>query len=165
MLSFQFAASKKYSWEKQTIASCVISFLLMTICGIAAHDFKWFEGVFPQVAASTIIAFLTGVIGALIMRSDWYDGICTRMFGVSPRSDVMESTLDVKGGSNVRVFFKTGVGFHVYGHYGGRDSSGEAQWLCITEPRLYMNGGEERQLDPDVAYLCRLSDIDHIIVE
>lgn len=106
MLSFQFAASKKYSWEKQTIASCVISFLLMTICGIAAHDFKWFEGVFPQVAASTIIAFLAGVIGALIMRSDWYDGICTRMFGVSPRSDVMESTLDVKGGSNVRVFSK-----------------------------------------------------------
>ena len=167
LFCFRFSAAKKYQWETQLISSCVISFLLISLCNVAAQYFscKWMSDVFWQVIISTCTAALSGFICALVVKSTWFDRISVRLFGISPHANVLESALDVHDGANIKIFFKDNVGFHVYGHYAGRDLDGSDQWLRITEPCLYMDNGEERQLESDAGYICRIADIKYMIVE
>lgn len=163
-----FAASRRPNQKSQVIASCIISFLLISLCNtiFELHP-KWtlFTNMFGQVLVSSLISILFGFIFAIILRTKWFDKLCCALFGVSPHTDIFESALDVKEGANIRVFFKNHNNFNVYGHYAGRDIREKDEWLCITEPLIHDEDGNERQNPPDVSYLCRVSDIECIFVE
>lgn len=141
--------------------------MLISLCSVATQYFscEWLSDVFWQVIISTCIAALSGFICALVVKSNWFDHISVKLFGISPHANVLESTLDVHDGANIKIFFKDNVGFYVYGHYAGRDQDGNDQWLRITEPCLYMDDGTEKQLSPNEGYICRMADIKYMIVE
>lgn len=166
---FKYVTTRKYQSKAFVIASCVISYILMSVCKFIAQLFpdgslisEW-----PlQVIISSAVSAILGILLGWLVHATWFSNILSLLFGMSPMDDVLEDTLDAKGGVNVRVFFKSDKGYSIYGHYKSRDVNKDDGWILITGyMKIDKNGGEFGPVDSDVGYLCRLSDIDYMIVE
>lgn len=166
---FQFAGSKQYSREAKVVASCVLSFILITLCNLVhqlAPNAVILGSMYLQVAAASVAAAVLGIIGAIVVKSQWYCKACLRFFAVSPRTNVLEGALDRPDGTNVYVHFKGGKNYYIYGHLAGYDTKDDDKWLYISEPRrCNLDGSTDRQFDRDDGYLCRLADVDYMYVE
>lgn len=166
---FQFATARKYQVNTQVVAGCVCSYILLGICNLIAQRFPQNIALaeWPtQSVISTSLAILLGFIFAYIIKAKWFISIFVKNFGVSASVDLMESVLDKDGGTNIRVYFKNKPGYHIYGHYDGRDITGKDDWIYISGyMHCFDDGTESEPMPDDVGYLCRLSDIDHFVVE
>ncbi len=165
---FMFVSGRNYSTNIQLIASCVLSYLLMGSCGLIAHLLAHvqFLGTWQfQIVMSSFIAVLLALLICKLINSPAVTNFFISKFRVSPKSDVLETLLDKKEGTNLRIYFKDDPGYSVYGHYHGRDTSGDERWIYITGCIYFMNDGEQKKTEDDHIYLCRISDIDHFIVE
>lgn len=150
----------------EIIFSCALSYIsnafLEVICG--DNQQSVFASVYGRVVSSTAILFICSVIVSIIIRTSWFDSLCSNWFGVSPKKDLFDGILDKKDGANIKVFLKSEK-ISVYGHYAGRDDDCAEPWIAISGPTIYTVGDKDQVFDKRVNFLVRISDIDHMLVD
>lgn len=164
---FKFCASKTVSDQYQIVLSCALSYItnafLEVINGLSSEP-TIVSSIYGRVVISTVALLVCGIVASIIIRTNVFEGVCSYLFGVSPKTDLFDGILDVKDGANVKIFLK-GKRISVYGHYAGRDDDCSDPWIAISEPIVYTVGEQEQAFAKDVNFLVRISDIDYMVVE
>ena len=165
---FMFGASKKYEKEVQIVLSCVVSYLLLSAWDIVVMLYPQQSVLGWQSVQTVVVALAAIIIAAIlaaIMRRSWFEQLCSVLFGKSPKLDLMDGVLDKQDGSNVDVFFKDKE-YSIYGHYAGRDTTSDELWFAVKSPmKKYQDDRPVEAYHEDIVYLCRVEDIDYIIVD
>ena len=164
---YMFATGKKCSKEFQLIASCVASYIfgiLAMYLAVLLPEVKILSDYYGRIISTTILSSVFFLAYAWLLNRDWFEKFCLTAFHTSPKENLLTGILDKAKGSNVEVFFKD-KDYSVYGHYRGRDEADNG-WFAIQHPTLrYSDTREDEGYHDHIDYVCRIEDIDHIIVD
>lgn len=170
MILFEFALSKKMDVKNMLIASCVISYTLLSLVSIIR--IKWF-GWIPNTAIinsglSIIIGVLFVCFIVILSQRKWFRKITVKLFHKTLNNDIWRDVFDLEKGSNLKVYLKD-KDYYVIGHHKNHEEKGNDSWIALSafakfdkETNLnYKN--EPSYLDKkDVIITIRFSDIEHI---
>lgn len=170
MILFGFALSKKMEAKNMLIASCVISYALLSLVSIIR--IKWF-GWIPDTAIinsglSIIIGVLFACLIVILSQRKWFRKITVKLFHKTLNNDIWRDVFDLENGSNLKVYLKD-KDYYIIGHHKNHEEKGNDSWIALSAfakfdketNQNYKN--EPSYLDKkDVIITIRFSDIEHI---
>lgn len=117
---------------------------------------------------SIIIGTILAVVFALVFSSQRFSNITVKLFYKTPNDDIWHDVLDLKNGSNLKIYPKN-ENYYIIGHHKNHEEKGEASWLAVSAFAKYdkitnENYGTEPSFlnNESVIYTIRFSDIEHI---
>lgn len=169
---FRYFCSKKVSDYIMNIMSCVVSYILISFVAILRMKFS-FISAFPNNAIiNSGIAVLGGTLlaslFALIFSSKWFSKFTVNLFHKTPNEDIWRDVLDLKYGSNLKLYLKNEE-YYIIGHHKNHEEKDSDCWIAVSafakfdkvtnkpykEEPSFLN-------DENVIYTVRFSDIEHI---
>ncbi len=167
---FEFALSKKIDTKNILIASCVISYALLSFMSLIR--IKWLEWL-PNTAI--INSGLSIVLGALFVclivilsQRKWFRKITVKLFHKTLNNDIWRDVLDLENGSNLKVYLKD-KDYYVIGHHKNHEEKGNDSWIALSAfAKFDKITNENYKNEPvyldrkDVIITIRFSDIEHI---
>ncbi|WP_298035282.1 hypothetical protein [uncultured Dysosmobacter sp.] len=164
---FEYLTIRQYSSSGKVVAGCVLSYILTSACQLLSErcgKCAILQIWQFQTLISCFAGLIIGILGAIIVKSERFMNLLISLFRISPKRDSLDEVLDGAIQRDVRIFFKNGQD-SICGHYCGRDSKGDDRWIIVTGFVVMGDDGEVlRKFDDDVIFMCRVQDIDHIIV-
>lgn len=170
MILFEFALSKKIDAKNMLIASCVISYALLSLVSIIR--IKWF-GWIPNTAIinsglSIIIGVLFVCFIAILSQRKWFRKITVKLFHKTLNNDIWRDVLDLEKGSNLKVYLKD-KNYYVIGHHKNHEEKGNDSWIALSAfAKIDKETNQNYKNEPsyldrkDVIITVRFSDIEHI---
>lgn len=169
---FRYFCSKKVSDHMMNIMSCVVSYILISI--IAFFRVKCsFMSTIPDIAIinssiAVILGTVFSILLALIFSSKCFSKITKFLFHKTPNEDIWRDVLDLKNGSNLKVYLKN-EDYYIIGHHKNHEEKEGESWLAVSafgkfDKVTNENYKEEPKYldDENVIYTIRFSDIEHI---
>lgn len=155
------------------IMSCVISYLLITVVSISRTLIP-FSKIPDTILANSAICFAIGTIGAisvsLVFTSNFFSKFMIRFFQKTPNDNIWKDILDLKNGSNLKIYVKD-QNYYVIGHHRNHEEKDGDCWLALSAFAKYdketnKNYKNEPSYleDENCIYTIRFSEIEHIEV-
>lgn len=154
------------------IMSCVVSYILISI--IAFFRVKCsFMSTIPDIAIinssiAVILGTVFSILLALIFSSKCFSKITKFLFHKTPNENIWRDVLDLKNGSNLKVYLKN-EDYYIIGHHKNHEEKEGESWLAVSafgkfDKVTNENYKEEPKYldDENVIYTIRFSDIEHI---
>lgn len=169
---FGYLCSKKISGKIVHIMSCVLSYILLTFTAFLRINVDIISKLPDTALVNSGVAIAIGTllifIFSMIFISDTFSKVMVKLFHKTPNDDIWRDVLDLKNGSNLKVYVKD-TDYYVIGHHKNHEEKDSESWLAIsafakfhkTSNAPYRN--EPSHLDDEnVIYTIRFSDIEHI---
>lgn len=168
VILFEFALSKKINVKNMLIASCVISYALLSM--VSLIRINWFDWI-PNTAIinsglSIIIGILFVCLIAILSQRKWFRKITVKLFHKTLNNDIWRDVLDLEKGSNLKVYLKD-KDYYVIGHHKNHEEKGNDSWIALSAFAKFDKKTNTRYepsyLDnKKVIITLRFSDIEHI---
>lgn len=172
ILIFRYLGSKKVSNSIMNIMSCVISYVFISVIALLRVLIELPFSVPNTPIINSSIAIILGtffaIIVALIFSCKWFSKLTVWLFHKTPNEDIWRDVLDLRNGSNLKIYIKD-ADYYVIGHHKNHEEKDGDSWLAVsafakfhkTSNTPYRN--EPSYLnDKNVIYTIRFSDIEHI---
>lgn len=155
-----------------TIMSCVVSYILISIV-VFLRSLIGQLSIIPDTAITNSgLAILLGTIFSIILSilfsSKMFSNITVALFHKTPNEDIWRDILDLKAGSNLKVYLKN-EDYYVIGHHKNQEENGDDSWIALSafakfDKETNENYKDEPSFlnDESVVFAIRLSDIEHI---
>lgn len=167
---FEFALSKKIEIKNNLIASCVISYALLSV--VSLIRIKWL-GWIPNTAIvnsglSIIIGIVLVSVIVILSQRKWFRKITVKLFHKTLNNDIWRDVLDLEKGSNLKVYLKD-KDYYVIGHHKNHEEKGNDSWIALSAfAKFDKETNQNYKNEPiyldrkDVIITIRFSDIEHI---
>ena len=169
---FKYFSSKKISSQMNMIMSCVVSYILISMIVFLRSLIEQLS-LIPDIAITNSgLAILLGTIFSIILSiifsSKRFSKITVALFHKTPNEDIWRDILDLKSGSNLKVYLKN-EDYYVIGHHKNQEENGDASWIALSSFAKFDKETNENYKnepsfldDESVTFAIRLSDIEHI---
>jgi len=172
IFAFKYFCSKKVSNEIMNIMSCVASYILISFVALLRLKCTFISVLPNNAIINSGIAILEGTIFAIIIAvifsSKWFSKFTVKLFHKTPNEDIWRDILDLRNGSNLKVYIKNEK-YYVIGHHKNHEEKDGDCWLAISafakfDKDTNENYNEEPSFlnDDNIIYTIRFSDIEHI---
>lgn len=164
ILLFSFLCSRKFNTKLTVGVGCIFSYLSISIISLFIKT--------DNVMFTSAISFLTltvlSVLVSVAYYSHWGKRMLTKFFHRTQYKDIWHDILDLKKGSNLKVYFKNNS-IGVVGHHVVHEENGNESWMAVCAPiKFDVNTDEaidERHKDSEnVIVTFKLKDVEHIEV-
>lgn len=169
---FRYFCSKKISDNMNHIMSCVISYILVALVSLMRSRFERVS-LLPDTpitnsAISILIGTVLAIIVAILFSSKRFSKITVFLFNKTPNDDIWRDVLDLKKGSNLKIYLKNEE-YYIIGHHKNHEDKEGESWLAVSafgkfDKETNKNYRNEPSFlnDENVIYTIRFSDIEHI---
>lgn len=169
---FRYFCSKKTSDNVINIMSCVISYILVSFVALLRLRCNFLSLLPDNAIINSSIAILGGtlfaILFALIFSSKWFSKFTVRLFHKTPNEDIWRDVLDLKYGSNLKLYLKN-EDYYIIGHHKNHEEKDGDCWIAVSafakfDKSTNKNYKEEPYFlnDENVIYTVRFSDIEHL---
>lgn len=169
---FRYFCSKKMSSYITNIMACVISYILISCIALLRNKYEWSSSIPDTPIVNSAIAVIMGTMLAVIIgitfSSKWFSKITVFLFHKTPNDDIWRDVLDLKAGSNLKIYLKN-EDYYVIGHHKNHEEKEGESWLavsafCKNDKVTNQNYKNEPSFleDESAIYTVRFSDIEHI---
>lgn len=169
---FGYLCSKKISGKIVHIMSCVLSYILLTFTAFLRIKVdiisKLPDTVFVNSGVTIAIGTLLILIFSMVFISNTFSKIMVKLFHKTPNDDIWRDVLDLKNGSNLKIYVKD-ADYYVIGHHKNHEEKDGEAWFAISAFAKFHKKSntpyrdEPSHLDDEnVIYAIRFSDIEHI---
>nr|DAY89472.1 MAG TPA: hypothetical protein [Caudoviricetes sp.] len=117
---------------------------------------------------SILLGTIIAVLAALIFSSVWFSKATVFLFHKTPNDDIWRDVLDLKDGSNLKIYLKN-EDYYIIGHHKNHEEKDGESWLAVSAFAKFDKStnanyrNEPSYLDDNnVIYTIRFSDIEHI---
>lgn len=160
------------SSQMMTIMSCIISYILISFVAFMRIKFSALSEIPDEAIINSALAILLGtvlsIIFSLLFPSKLFSKITVFLFHKTPNEDIWRDVLDLKNGSNLKVYLKNEP-YYVIGHHKNHEEKGNDSWLALTAFAKYdkktnnpLHNEASFLGDESVIFTIRFSDIEHI---
>lgn len=154
------------------IMSCVISYILISFIFLLRTKIQILELIPNMPISNSGIAIILGTIFAfivsIIFTCNWFSNFMIFLFHKTPNEDIWRDVLDLKYGSNLKIYLKN-ENYYVIGHHKNLEEKGEESWITLSGFAKFDRKTNENYMnepsyidDESVIYMIRLADIEHI---
>ena len=159
VMIFAFFNSKKIEWKTALILSCLFSYLSISITSL----FYQTKNALVLSGISFILLTVLSVVFSTIYSSKWFKSILVALFHKTPHDDIWHDVLDLKNGSNLKIYFKnkeTGL----IGHHVVHEENKDDPWFAVSAPIKFDINTENvlEEKDEKVKTVFRLNDVEKI---
>ena len=169
---FKYFCSKKMSSQMNTIMSCVVSYILISMVVFLRSLIEQLSFIPDTAIINSGIAILLGTILSIILSilfsSKRFSNITVALFHKTPNENIWRDILDLKAGSNLKVYLKN-EDYYVIGHHKNQEENGDSSWIALSAFAKFDKETNENYRnepsfldDESVTFVVRLSDIEHI---
>lgn len=169
---FGYLCSKKISGKIVHIMSCVLSYILLTFTAFLRINVDIISKLPDTALVNSGVAIAIGtlliLIFSMIFISNIFSKIMVKLFHKTPNDDIWRDVLDLKNGSNLKIYVKD-ADYYVIGHHKNHEEKDGEAWLAISAFAKFHKKSntpyrdEPSYLDDEnVIYTIRFSDIEHI---
>ena len=131
---FKYFCSKEIRAESQTILSCVVSYVLLSIADLLANIS--FLGstknlVWGKSGISIILGTLLAFFVSWIFCAKWFSQVMVKLFHKTPNDNIWRDVLDLRNGSNLKLYIRE-EDYYVMGHHRNIEEKGDDSWIVLT---------------------------------
>lgn len=119
-------------------------------------------------AISVILGFIIVCIIVALSQQKHIKRIMIRLFHKTLNNDIWRDVLDLKNGSNLKVYLKDND-YYIIGHYKNHEENGTDSWLALNAFAKYDKETNKKYKnepsylnDSNVIITVRFSDVEHI---
>ncbi len=164
--------SKKINEKVMLVMSCIASYLLLSLLSLLR--IKYFKKVPDLPLINSALCFFIGsvivIIISVIFQREWFKKITIRLFHKTLNDDIWRDVLDLRNGSNLKVYLKD-KDYYLIGHHKIHEEKENDPWLALSSFAKYdVNTNTNYKNEPsflnnkNTYIVIRFSDIDHIEV-
>lgn len=131
---FKYFCSKEIRAESQTILSCVVSYVLLSIADLLANiSFLGFtkNSVWGKSGISIILGTLLALFVSWIFCAKWFSQVMVKLFHKTPNDNIWRDVLDLRNGSNLKLYIRE-EDYYVAGHHRNIEEKGDDSWIVLT---------------------------------
>ena len=169
---FKYFCSKKITHYITNIMACVISYILISFTILSRARFDFLDNVPNVPIINSCIAIMLGTVSAIVVAmlfsSKWFSKITVLLFHKTPNEDIWRDVLDLRNGSNLKIYIKS-ADYYIIGHHKNHEEKEGDCWLAVTafakydkKTNLICKNEPSFLDDENVIYTIRFSDIEHI---
>ena len=121
---FKYFCSKEIRAESQTILSCVVSYVLLSIADLLANiSFLGFtkNSVWGKSGISIILGTLLALFVSWIFCAKWFSQVMVKLFHKTPNDNIWRDVLDFREED-----------YYVAGHHRNIEEKGDDSWIVLT---------------------------------
>lgn len=170
IMLLQFTTSKRIEGKYLLVASCVISYILLSM--VSLLRIKWFKNVPDLALLNSGISILLGImlvcLISVLFQRKWFIKLMVKLFHKTPNDDIWRDVLDLENGSNLKVYLKN-ERYYIIGSHKNHEEKGNESWLALSgfvkmdkETNDIYNNEPDFSNDNSVIITVRFSDIEHI---
>ena len=130
---FEFTLSRKINTKNSLIFSCVASYCLLAI--VSLIRVKLFNSLPDTAIVNSAIAIILGciLVSIIAILSQWkyFRKITVKLFHKTLNDDIWRDVLDLKHGSNLKVYLKD-KDYYLIGHHKNHEENGSDSWLALS---------------------------------
>lgn len=164
---FKYFCSKEIRAESQTILSCVVSYVLLSIADLLANiSFLGFtkNSVWGKSGISIILGTLLAFFVSWIFCAKWFSQVMVKLFHKTPNDNIWRDVLDLRNGSNLKLYIR-GEDYYVVGHHRIIEEKGDDSWIVLTG-FVKLNKSDDTELeshkeDNKSMIAIRLADVEY----
>lgn len=131
---FKYFCSKEIQTESQTILSCVISYVLLSISDLLAN-IPFLEFTRDSVLGKSGVSIIFGTLLALLISgvfcAKWFSNAMVKLFHKTPNDNIWRDVLDLTHGSNLKLYIRD-ADYYVVGHHRNIEEKGDDSWIVMT---------------------------------
>lgn len=172
LMVFLYFTSKKIAKDMHYTMSFVLSYVLLSLTSIIRPNTIILSKIPDSPIGNSFIAIILGillsVLASLIFSSKQFSRLNVSLFRKTQNEDIWLDILDLKNGSNLKVYFKS-KDYYIIGHHKSHEEKGNESWMAISGFGKF-NAKTNKPIENEPSYLdntnviyaVRLSDIEHI---
>lgn len=154
------------------IMSCVISYILISFVALLRLKCSFISVLPDNAIINSCIAILEGtffaILFALAFCGKQFSNLTVKLFHKTPNEDIWRDIIDLKHGSNLKLYLKNEE-YYIIGHHKGHEEKGNDGWIAVSAfAKFDKNTNKNYKNEPsflddeNVIYTVRFSDIEHI---
>lgn len=170
LILFYFSTSKKRNEKTELIASCVISYILLSFTSLIR--IRWFKNLPNTPLINSDLSILLGtlivIMIAVLLHQNYVKKVFITLFHETINDEIWNDVFDLENGSNLKIYLKD-KDYYIIGHHKNHEEKGEDSWLAISAFAKF-DKETNKNYKNELAYLnnekvimtLRFSDIEHI---
>lgn len=170
MILFRFSTSKKRNEKTELIASCVISYILLSINSLIR--IRWFKNLPDTALVNSALSFILGTLLvtmiAILIQKNYIKKAFVILFHKTINDNIWNDVFDLENGSNLKIYLKD-KDYYIIGHHKNHEEKAEESWLAISAfAKFDKDTNKNYKNEPNylnnenVIMTLRFSDIEHI---
>ncbi len=132
---FKYFCSKDIQAESQTMLSCVVSYVLLSISDLLSNISFWGfikDSVWGRSGISIILGTLLALFISSVFCAKWFSKVMVKLFHKTPHDNIWRDVLDLTKGSNLKLYIRS-ANYYVIGHHRNIEEKGDDSWIVLTE--------------------------------
>ena len=131
---FKYFCSKEIQTESQTVLSCVVSYVLLSISELLSNTTSLEfikDSVWGKSGVSIILGTLLAFLISSIFCAKWFSGVMVKLFHKTPNDNIWRDVLDLIHGSNLKLYIRN-ANYYVVGQHRNIEEKGDDSWIVLT---------------------------------